>query len=71
MRQLSRYKNESLLQFADNPTEFARQIGDALKNDSNEQRQKRKQVAKEHSWEVSTKKIIETVTANLKDKLKK
>jgi len=61
MRQLSRYKDESLLWFADNAAEFAHRVGVALQNDTDQQRQKRKQVAKEHSWEASAKKIIDSV----------
>jgi glycosyltransferase involved in cell wall biosynthesis len=70
MRQLSRYKNESLLWFANSAAEFADRIGVALKSDTDQQRQKRKQVAKENSWEASAKKIIDSVTANLTSKLK-
>jgi hypothetical protein len=70
MLQLIKYKQDSLLWFADSAAEFARRISVALKSDTDQQRQKWKQVAKEYSWEASAKKIIGSVTANLTVNLK-
>lgn len=61
MRQLTKYKQDNLLWFAETPEAFANFILDVLKTETDQQRQKRKEVAKEHSWETSAKKIIQSI----------